>query len=44
MKEGVIEDEEPTKEQILADLKEDLVALKNGTLETRPVKDILNEL
>lgn len=44
LKEEVIENDEPSKEQILADLKEDLIALKNGTLKTRPIGDILNEL
>jgi hypothetical protein len=38
------EDEAPTKEQILNDLKNDLIALKNGTLETRPLQDLLDEL
>lgn len=44
LKKEIVEDEEPTKEQILANLKEDLIAFKNGTLKTRPIEDILNEL
>jgi hypothetical protein len=44
LKEEIIENDERSKEQILADLKEDLIALKNGTLKTRPIEDILNEL
>lgn len=40
----IVENDEPSKEQILADLKEDLIAFKNGTLKTRPIEDILNEL
>ncbi|MCF0074861.1 hypothetical protein LZD49_30520 [Dyadobacter sp. CY261] len=43
LKEEIIDDE-PTKDQILDDLKEDLIALKKGTLKTRPIEDILNEL
>lgn len=37
-------DVEPTKEQILADLKRSLIELQNGTLKTRPAKEFLNEL
>ncbi|MCY7350184.1 MAG: hypothetical protein LH606_05900 [Cytophagaceae bacterium] len=37
-------DEEPTKEQILADLKQSLIELRNGTLKTRPLKELLDEL
>ena len=44
LKDDIIEGDEPSKEQILADLREDLIALKKGTLKTRPIKDILNEL
>jgi hypothetical protein len=44
LKEEIIENDERSKEQILADLKEDLIALKNGTLKTLPIEDILNEL
>lgn len=39
------EDEEaPSKEEILSRLKEDYIALQNGTLKTRSLKDVLNEL
>lgn len=38
------EEIEPSTEQILSDLKEDYIALQKGTLKTRPLKDILNEL
>lgn len=44
LREEIIEADEPTKKQVLTDLKEDLTALKNGTLKTRPIEDILNEL
>ncbi|MET7256527.1 hypothetical protein [Dyadobacter fermentans] len=44
LREEIVENDEPSKEQILADLKEDLIAFKNGTLKTRPIEDILNEL
>lgn len=44
LKEEIVENDAPSKEQIPADLKEDLIALKNGTLKTRPIEDILNEL
>jgi Mg/Co/Ni transporter MgtE len=37
-------EDEPTKEQILQDLREDLIALKNGTLETITVEEFLDEL
>lgn len=37
-------EQEPTKEQILADLKQSLIELKNGTLKTRPAKEFLDEL
>lgn len=35
---------EPTKEQILADLKRSLIELQNGTLKTRPLQELLDEL
>ncbi len=38
------DDDEPSKEQILQNLKEDYIALQKGTLKTRPLKDVLNEL
>jgi hypothetical protein len=39
------EDEEaPSKEEILSRLKEDYIALQNGTLKTRSLKDVLDEL
>ena len=38
------EDAAPTKEQLLNQLKEDYIALQKGTLKTRPLKDVLNEL
>ena len=38
------DDDEPRKEQILSQLKEDLIALKKGTLKTRPLKEVLDEL
>ena len=38
------ENEEPTKEQILSQLKEDYIALQNGTLKTRPALEFLAEL
>jgi hypothetical protein len=38
------EEGERTKEQIINDLKEDYIALQKGTLKTRPLKDILDEL
>jgi hypothetical protein len=37
-------DAAPTKEQLLNQLKEDYIALQKGTLKTRPLKDVLNEL
>ena len=37
-------DDEPTKEQILSQLKEDYIALQNGTLKTRPANEFLAEL
>jgi len=36
--------EETSTEQILNDLKEDYIALKKGTLKTRPASEFLNEL
>lgn len=41
---SLIQEEEPTKEQILQNLQEDYIALQKGTLVTRPLKDVLNEL
>lgn len=38
------EEEEPTKEQILQNLKEDYIALQKGTLVTRPASEFLQEL
>ena len=38
------EDAAPTKEQFLNQLKEDYIALQKGTLKTRPLKDVLDEL
>lgn len=38
------EEEEPSTEQILSDLKEDYIALQKGTLKTRPASEFLNEL
>ena len=43
----VLENEEPTKEQILQELKEaviELVLIEQGKLKARPVKELLNEL
>lgn len=40
----VRDEEETSKEEILQNLKEDFIALQNGTLVTRPLKDVLNEL
>ncbi|MCU0339612.1 MAG: hypothetical protein MUE30_06995, partial [Spirosomaceae bacterium] len=37
-------EKEPTKEEILRQLGEDYRALQNGTLQTRPLKDLLDEL
>ncbi|MCE7044358.1 hypothetical protein [Dyadobacter sp. CY312] len=39
------EDEEaPSKEEILSRLKDDYIALQNGTLKTRPASEFLEEL
>jgi len=38
------EDDEPTKEQLLTQLKEDYIALQKGTLKTRPAAEFLKEL
>ena len=38
------DDDELTKEEILDRLKEDYIALQKGTLKTRPLKEVLNEL
>ncbi|MDO8952140.1 MAG: hypothetical protein Q7U86_05905 [Draconibacterium sp.] len=43
----VLENEEPTKEQILQELKEAVVELgliEQGKLKARPAKELLNEL
>jgi hypothetical protein len=43
----VLEYEEPSKDQILSEIKEALVQLKmveQGKLKARPAKDLLNEL
>ena len=36
--------DEPTKEQILSELKTTLIQLKKGKLKTTSAKDFLNEL
>lgn len=44
---AVLEYEEPTKEQILQELKEAVIELKQveqGKLKARPVQELLNEL
>jgi hypothetical protein len=38
------EEKEPSSEEILNNLQKDYKALQNGTLKTRPLKDVLNEL
>ena len=38
------EEQEPTKEAVLSSLHEDLTALKNGKLKTRPIRELLNEV
>ncbi len=40
----IIDDEAPTKAQILQQLCEDFRALQNGTLVTRPASELLLEL
>ena len=40
----LLNEESTPKEVILQNLKEDISSLKNGTLETRPATDFLNEL
>ena len=37
-------DDAPTKEEILRQIKEDYIALKKGTLKTRPFADFMAEL
>lgn len=37
-------DDAPTKEEILLQIKEDYIALKKGTLKTRPFADFMAEL
>lgn len=44
LKDDISASDEPSKQKILADLNDDLIALGNGTLKTRPLKDILDEL
>ncbi|MEO6283569.1 MAG: hypothetical protein ABIN80_02330 [Dyadobacter sp.] len=39
-----LDEDEPTKAQILENLKQDYISLKAGTLKTWPLKDVLNEL
>ena len=38
------EETEPTNEQIISDFIADYRALKNGTLKTRPIREVLDEL
>jgi hypothetical protein len=38
------EEEDPSKQEILSRLKEDYIALQNGTLKTRSLKDVLDKL
>ena len=38
------EEPEITSNEILENLKQDLIALKKGTLKTRPLKELLNEV
>ncbi|HEV7379064.1 MAG TPA: hypothetical protein VGN64_04675 [Dyadobacter sp.] len=38
------EEGDPFKQEILSRLKEDYIALQNGTLKTRSLKDVLDEL
>ncbi len=42
--EQVIDDDPPSKEEISRQIKEDYIALKKGTLKTRPLMDILNKI
>lgn len=42
--EQVIDENAPTKEEILRQIQEDYIALKKGTLKTRPLTDIMAEL
>lgn len=44
IQEETLDEDEPTKAQILENLKQDYIALKAGTLKTWPLKDVLNEL
>ena len=37
-------EQETSKKEILENLASDYSALRNGTLKTRPLKDVLNEL
>ena len=36
--------QEPTKQEILDNLRADFIALNKGTLKTRPLQDILDEI
>lgn len=36
--------QEPTKQEILDNLRADFIALKKGTLKTRPLQDVLDEI
>ena len=38
------EEIEPTKEEILEDFRKDYIALQRGTLKTRPLQNLLDEL
>lgn len=42
--EQIIDEDAPTKEEILNQIKEDYIALKKGTLKTRPFADLMAEL
>ncbi|WP_026628420.1 hypothetical protein [Dyadobacter alkalitolerans] len=44
IQEETLDEDEPTKAEILENLKQDYIALKAGTLKTWPLKDVLNEL
>ena len=41
---GKQKDQEPTIEEIVENFRSDIIALKQGTLKTRPLQDLLNEL
>ncbi len=42
--EQIIDEDAPTKEEILRQIQEDYIALKKGTLKTRPFADFMAEL